>query len=60
MTDAACVDLSTSDQRRNAHRALARPLDGQPERQAWHLGQATVGTDEQVAARLERAAAADP
>ncbi|MCX4538421.1 AAA family ATPase (plasmid) [Streptomyces sp. NBC_00841] len=52
----AVVDLSTSGQRRSAHLALARPLDDQPERQAWHLGQATVGADEKVAELLERAA----
>ncbi|MCX4908937.1 LuxR family transcriptional regulator [Streptomyces sp. NBC_00878] len=56
LTRAAVVDLSTSDQRRNAHLALARPLSAQPERQAWHLGQATVVPDEEVAALLERAA----
>ncbi|WP_370147515.1 AAA family ATPase [Streptacidiphilus sp. EB129] len=53
---AAVVDVSTSDQRRSAHRALASPLAEQPERQAWHLGQATVTPDEGVAALLERAA----
>lgn len=56
LTRSAVVDLSTSDQRRNAHRALARPLADQPERQAWHLGQATVAPDEEVAALLELAA----
>jgi len=56
LTRSAVVDLSTSDQRRSAHLALARPLADQPERQAWHLGQATVTPDEEVAALLERAA----
>jgi hypothetical protein len=56
LTRLAIVDLSTSDQRRSAHLALARPLADQPERHAWHLGQAAVGPDEDVAAQLERAA----
>ncbi|MGW1888304.1 AAA family ATPase [Streptomyces sp. NPDC001970] len=56
LTRAAVVDLATSDQRRSAHLALARTLSAQPERQAWHLGQATVVPDEEVAALLERAA----
>ncbi|MFB7586112.1 AAA family ATPase [Streptomyces sp. NPDC056169] len=56
LTRSAVVDLSTHDQRRHAHLALARPLSDQPERQAWHLGEATVAPDEAVAALLERAA----
>lgn len=34
----AVVQLSTSDQRRSAHRALAGALEAVPELQAWHLG----------------------
>lgn len=56
LTRSAVVDLSTSDQRRHAHRALARALTGQPERRAWHLGKGTVTPDEDTAALLERAA----
>ncbi|MHA6765565.1 helix-turn-helix transcriptional regulator [Streptacidiphilus sp. PAMC 29251] len=56
LTRSAVVDLSTSDQRRHAHLTLAQPLTHRPERQAWHLGQATVLPDEQVAALLEAAA----
>jgi hypothetical protein len=36
----AIVDLSTSEQRRLAHAALAARLAGQPERYAWHLAEA--------------------
>ncbi|MGW3284288.1 AAA family ATPase [Streptomyces sp. NPDC001002] len=52
----AVVDACTSADRRAAHRALALVLAGEPERQAWHLGEATVEPDEHVAALLERAA----
>ena len=52
----AVVQLSTSDQRRSAHRALAGALEAVPELQAWHLGRATTGQDERVAALLDRAA----
>ncbi|MFD8981862.1 AAA family ATPase [Streptomyces sp. NPDC059564] len=57
LTRSAVVELSTSDQRRSAHRALARAWQETPERQAWHLAQAAEGPDERVAALLERAAA---
>jgi DNA-binding CsgD family transcriptional regulator len=52
----AVVELSTNAQRREAHRELARRLADEPDRQAWHLGAATIGHDESVAFLLEEAA----
>ncbi len=52
----AAVGASTAGERRRAHLALAEALAGQPERRAWHLGEASVEPDEQVAALLEDAA----
>ena len=52
----AVVELSTSDQRRGVHRALAEAWTGVPEQRAWHLAQAVVEPDEQIAALLEEAA----
>ncbi|POM23594.1 putative HTH-type transcriptional regulator [Actinomadura rubteroloni] len=43
-------------ERRAAHRRLADALADEPERSAWHLAEATVEPDDDVAARLERAA----
>ncbi|MEV5152181.1 AAA family ATPase [Streptomyces werraensis] len=53
LISSAVVELSTSSQRRAAHRALSRVLSD-PERRAWHLGEATLDPDEQVAAQLEQ------
>jgi hypothetical protein len=56
LTGAAVVELSTSDQRRSAHRALAGAWEHVLERQAWHLALAADAPDEGVAALLERVA----
>ncbi|MFG3479809.1 ATP-binding protein [Streptomyces sp. NPDC047980] len=52
----AVVGNSTSSERRAVHTVLAQVLVDQPERRAWHLGEATLEPDEDVAALLERAA----
>ena len=52
------MGMSTAVERRRAHRILARALADQPDRQAWHLAEATVAPDEQVAVLLERTAQA--
>ena len=54
LTRSAVTELSTSGERREAHRALA-PYAA-PERRAWHLAEATVGHDEEVASLLEETA----
>jgi DNA-binding CsgD family transcriptional regulator len=41
---------------RRAHQALAAQLGDQPERRAWHLAEAAVGPDEDVARLLEQTA----
>lgn len=53
---AAVVVLSTDDECRRAHEQLAGLLADQPDRQAWHLAEATVAPDERVACLLEQAA----
>ncbi|MFG1710659.1 LuxR C-terminal-related transcriptional regulator [Nonomuraea sp. M3C6] len=55
----AVVELSTGEQRRQAHRLLAERLADQPERRAWHLAEAAEGPDEQVAALLDAMARAN-
>ncbi|WP_046731575.1 helix-turn-helix transcriptional regulator [Streptomyces humi] len=52
----AVVEAATSSTRRAAHRALARVPGGRPEQRAWHLGEATLQPDEEVALLLERTA----
>ncbi|WP_405534769.1 LuxR C-terminal-related transcriptional regulator [Streptomyces sp. NBC_00075] len=53
LTRSAVVELSTSDQRRKVHRALAEHRADRPERRAWHLAHATVEPAEDVARLLE-------
>lgn len=52
----AVVAESTSAERRQAHQALAGVFHEDLERRAWHLGEATVEPDEEVAALLQAAA----
>jgi DNA-binding CsgD family transcriptional regulator len=56
LTRSAVVALASADERRRAHRVLAELWVDQPERRAWHLAEATVEPDEDVAALLEEAA----
>jgi DNA-binding CsgD family transcriptional regulator len=52
----AVVDLADADERRDAHLVLAELWVEQPDRRAWHLGEATVVPDEEVALLLEQRA----
>jgi len=56
LTRSAVIELSTSSDRRRAHRTLAAQLADQPERQAWQLAAGTTGPDEKAAVLLEQVA----
>jgi DNA-binding CsgD family transcriptional regulator/tetratricopeptide (TPR) repeat protein len=55
----AVVEMATADQRRQAHRVLAERLADQPERRAWHLAEAAVEPDEELAMLLQSVAHAN-
>jgi DNA-binding NarL/FixJ family response regulator len=55
LTRSTVVELSTDDERREAHRALAAHHSMDSERRAWHLAAAAAGPDEQIAQLLEDA-----
>jgi DNA-binding CsgD family transcriptional regulator len=52
----AIVELATASERRQAHLALSEIYSNEPERAVWHLAQATVTPDREIASRLEEAA----
>ncbi|GAA3224050.1 LuxR family transcriptional regulator [Pseudonocardia petroleophila] len=54
----AVYRTATTPDRRRAHGALAAAIDPEvdPDRRAWHRGQAVLGADEPAAAELERSA----
>ncbi len=56
LTGSAAVELATSGDRRRAHLVLAEVLADQPDRRAWHLAEAAVGSDGQAADLLDEAA----
>lgn len=53
---AAVVETASSAERRWAHHVLAETLTANPERRAWHLGEATAEPDAEVADLLEETA----
>jgi DNA-binding CsgD family transcriptional regulator len=51
----AVLQRATAGDRQRAHAALARTLEGQIERRAWHRGASILGPDDAIAAELEAA-----
>jgi DNA-binding CsgD family transcriptional regulator len=56
LTQATVVALASETERRQAHRVLAELAEDRPDRQAWHLAEASTGPDEKVAGLLEQMA----
>ncbi|MFJ8565552.1 hypothetical protein [Streptomyces sp. NPDC093514] len=56
LTRSAVVDLSTQEERRDAHRQLADRHPADSGRRAWHLAEAASAPDEHIAQLLEEAA----
>ncbi len=56
LTWSAVAGLARAAERQHAHGQLAAALPDDPERRAWHLANAVVRPDEEVAASLEEAA----
>ncbi|BCY08260.1 LuxR C-terminal-related transcriptional regulator [Actinoplanes sp. L3-i22] len=52
----AAYQLGTTEDRVRAHRRLADAHHDDPDRRVWHLAEATIVTDESVAAALEQTA----
>ncbi|GAA0436097.1 LuxR family transcriptional regulator [Acrocarpospora corrugata] len=52
----AVYQAATGEQRRSAHRALARTLAGNPDRAVWHRAAAAPGPVEEIASALVAAA----
>jgi DNA-binding CsgD family transcriptional regulator len=50
----AVIDSASFAERQRAHRRLAEFLDDQPDRKTWHLAEATLDPDEDVARLLEQ------
>jgi DNA-binding CsgD family transcriptional regulator len=55
----AVMELASDDERRHAHLILADRRADQLARRAWHLAEASIGPDEQVAALLQDVAHAN-